>query len=628
LAELSRGGLLPKLLALALLYAAGLTLPEEPRPYATTGLDPSWQLGLNLAHGRGMVAGRDVVFTYGPLGYLNFPEPVSGTPVLAFAYRIGLYLLLLVALTRLVWILPSKAAAFWTALIVGLGAALDAQSQDNQVVLTITLAALLALVDHSKWRRLELLLLSFLASLALMVKLNQGAEGVALLLVVLAAVRARRQAVEAIGILLLSSVVLFFAATGSVLELGSYLRYGWEIVSGYSEVMGLPGPLWQAALACAALAALAAIPLVATDLRALLPGFAPAAVAAFFVFKQAMVRQDGHAVVFHIRFAVVLLFLLVCAGTVRDRRLIVLLQLFSIAMAYVIQTERFPGLDSVFKARLELRQAYRSLSAFGHAPAVWQEVGTRNQINRAKLRLPDDFHQLIGHGTVDAIPWNADLVQGNGWQWQPRPVFQSYSAYTPVLDDLNASYMESARAADFVILDFSATDYRHPFLDTPVSWRALLDRYDLKLAGAGYFLLQHRQTSRYGPLAPLGSSMAHWDADVRVPQAGGLLVMAPHLQASLSGKLASMLFRTAPVWADVAYSSGQTAHWRCVPRNLAGGFLVRPFPQDLEELRPLFLALRDSPEQMVSIRFHTDRPGEFKPDIPIDWFRLPLAEGK
>src|SRR5579871_2522978 len=75
------------------------------------------------------------------------------------------------------------------------------------------------------------------------------------------------------------------------------------------------------AMAAAARAVTFAVVFAAAgDPRALWPGLAPALITAFFVFKHAMVRQDGHAPPFHIKFAVGLLFLLVCAKLPRDRR--------------------------------------------------------------------------------------------------------------------------------------------------------------------------------------------------------------------------------------------------------------------------------------------------------------------
>jgi hypothetical protein len=626
------------LLVLTVIYVALISLPVPPKSYGT-GLDASWMLGLNLAHARGMVAGRDVIFTYGPLGYLLYPEPVSGTPTLALIFRLGLYLLSIAALGRLVWIMQSKAAAFWTALILGLGVLLDPMPEENRVTLTIVALALLPLADRSDWRYAELSLLGLLTGLGCLVKLNQGVEGVALFIALLATVafqdrpltrRARGQLLAALCILPLSIVILFLASTGSLSGLAAYLRTGWEIVSGYSEAMGLPGPLWQVTLACATIAATFLVLLVAADLRSLWPGAAPALIVAFFVFKHAMVRQPGHAAPFHIRFAVGLLFLLVCVRAARDRRLIVVMQLFSVVMACAISMETYTWFEPGIKARLQLRETYTLLAAYWRWPSTWARVGARNELNRSKLRLPDRVHRVIGNATVDAIPWDVDVVEANGWNWRPRPVFQSYSAYTPALDRLDAEHLESKRAADFVILNFAAIDNRHPFLETPLSWRALLDRYDLKLATADWFLLQHRNAPRYAPLAPPGFSVARWDEDVLVPQADGMLVMGPRLRSSLSGRVASFLFRSAAVYAEVTYRSGQKLRWRCVPRNLAEGFLIRPFPQDLQDLRPLFSrdVVRNSTEQILSIRFHADKPGEFAADIPIDWSRLTMRSAE
>jgi hypothetical protein len=544
------------LLVLTVIYAALISLPGPPKSYGT-GLDASCLLGFNLAHARGMVPGRDVIITYGPLGYLLYPEPLSGTPILALIFRLGLYLLSIAALSRLAWIMPSKAAAFWVALILGLGVVLDALPEENQVIFTITALALLPLADRSNWRYAGLSLLSFVTGLGVLVKMNQGIEGVALFIVLLATVafqerpltrRVRGQLLATACILPLSIVVLFLASTGSLSGLGSYLRTGWEIVSGYSEAMGLPGPLWQVTLAGATIAVTFLVLLAASDFRSWWPGAAPALIVTFFVFKHAMVRQGpGHAPSFHIKFAVGLLFLLVCATAARDRRLIVVMQLFSVVMAYAISIETYPGFDSYIKARLQLRQTYTLLAAYWRWPSTWAEVGAANDRSRAKLRLPDRVHRLVGNATVDAIPWDVDVVQANGWNWHPRPVFQSCSAYTPALDRLDAAHLESKRTADFAILNFATIDNRHPFLETPLSWRALLDRYDLRLAAADWFLLQHRQASRYAPLAPLGSSVTRWDEDVRVPQGDGLLVMGPRVRSSLSGKLTSLVFRPAAV---------------------------------------------------------------------------------
>jgi hypothetical protein len=58
-----------------------------------TGLDASWQLGLNEASSRHMIYGRDLIFTYGPLGFVIHPLDVGSNLIHATFFRLGLHAL-------------------------------------------------------------------------------------------------------------------------------------------------------------------------------------------------------------------------------------------------------------------------------------------------------------------------------------------------------------------------------------------------------------------------------------------------------------------------------------------------------------------------------------------------------
>src|SRR5437868_9859385 len=52
------------------------------------GLDGSWKIGLHLAAVHGLVFGREVIFTYGPLGFLTQPlavDTLTGALSIAFS---------------------------------------------------------------------------------------------------------------------------------------------------------------------------------------------------------------------------------------------------------------------------------------------------------------------------------------------------------------------------------------------------------------------------------------------------------------------------------------------------------------------------------------------------------------
>ena len=56
-------------------------------------IDVGWMNGLNMAVARQMRFGRDVIFTYGPLGYLSFPFfPEADPQLVRFFFADLLYL--------------------------------------------------------------------------------------------------------------------------------------------------------------------------------------------------------------------------------------------------------------------------------------------------------------------------------------------------------------------------------------------------------------------------------------------------------------------------------------------------------------------------------------------------------
>jgi hypothetical protein len=57
------------------------------------GLDASWMLGLNEASSRHMIYGRDIIFTYGPLGFVIHPLDVGSNLIHATFFRLGLHAL-------------------------------------------------------------------------------------------------------------------------------------------------------------------------------------------------------------------------------------------------------------------------------------------------------------------------------------------------------------------------------------------------------------------------------------------------------------------------------------------------------------------------------------------------------
>src|SRR5689334_3864844 len=73
-----------------------------PNPAPSAGVDPSWEMGIHRALHDDLAFGRDVIWTYGPLGFLKVPVLFYvDTGLLALLYRVITHLALLTVLFAL-----------------------------------------------------------------------------------------------------------------------------------------------------------------------------------------------------------------------------------------------------------------------------------------------------------------------------------------------------------------------------------------------------------------------------------------------------------------------------------------------------------------------------------------------
>ena len=171
-------------LLLAVIWLILAAIPEVPAPILP-GLDPGWVLGLNLAHSQGLVHGKDIVWTYGPLSYLSLPAAGIGDMYLSLIYRWGIYLLWCVALLRMAWA-ASTPWKFGVLPLVAFCALLDLLA--DPLALAIFAWSLLVIVDRARWRGAGLAVVAFLSALECMIKVNAGVEAICLFASMLLAV--------------------------------------------------------------------------------------------------------------------------------------------------------------------------------------------------------------------------------------------------------------------------------------------------------------------------------------------------------------------------------------------------------------------------------------------------------
>jgi hypothetical protein len=525
--------------------------------------------------------------------------------------------------------------------IIAIGFAMDVLARDNTVITLIALL-LLPLATHSRWRYVELAMAGVVAGLAAMVKLDQGIQCSLLLLSLLAVIvyrdwplsKAKRiAAFTALCAPAVTAVAVYWISTGQISSLWGYFHYGLEIVGGYSDAMEMIAAAWETTLYLAVLVlVIAGIPFVAVSRRTLWAGYIPAVLAIFCELKHALVRDgDGHSTPFLIRVAVALLFLLVCARSSRDRRLILVCQLFAMVMGSVLALDRFEYFREETRGRLTLRPPYTTqIHDWVHWSATWKRFENEQDAARKSISLDSQFNMADRGRTVTAIPWDIDRIKAQNWNWKPIGALQFYSAYTPALDRLTAEQIESASGPERALIGFADIDGRHPFLSEPLSWRTTVDRYDVEIKGADSFLAGRRKQSRFAAAIPIRSETTTWGREIKVPRVDGVVLMSAQVNKNLFGKATTILLRGAPVFVGTKFEYGQTVWWRTVPANLTAGAIVEPLPQTFEDLYALFFLGRApvAHYRVDSIQFLSHEPWRFQDAIQIQWSYLPISRSE
>ena len=148
-------------------------------------------------------------------------------------------------------------------------------------------------------------------------------------------------------------------------------------------------------------------------------------------------------------------------------------------------------------------------------------------------------------GTTDIYSDFQIILLSHSARYSPRPVFQSYSAYTPDLERMNAEHLRGPSAPDCILFGMSPLDDHLPPLNDGLSWPELCSRYEpspveLPFSAFEHLILKRSNRARPHCLIPLGETTAEIGTPIKVPGTeDGPIWAEIDLKPSLAGRLAS-----------------------------------------------------------------------------------------
>ena len=525
-------------LAVALVSALATLFSWRTDPWRPVyaGLS-SWQEGLALGFEHHLQWGPQVIFTFGPYGFVeDILSMFWVTAALGLLYALvvtwGLAALIVSALRKPWGLLPAGVVA-WASVTIAANL-LEAPELALAMALGLALASLRATSERG---RLGLLgALGALAGFQILVEINVGTVTAALAAMTVGGAtnaspgawrehsRARAALVAGMPFLLVIAAALV-AAGQSLSNFASYVHGSLATALGYAPAMGSSGGRhaenWYAVVDVILLAGIFALALVGRPVREkavislMLAGWA------WEVVKEGFVRHDLHDLTFFGLFVVAL-----CLA--RLPRSLVPVQAGAIALAALLACVANggspPSLHSPREAARALEQEVRDLVV----PSRWahQEAVAREQTRLTGGALaPDLVSSLRGYSVANET-WEDSLsIAYPELHWDPVPVLQSYSAYTTYLDDLDASFLSSARAPQRLLYRPATIDMRDPFWDPPASLEAMYCHYE-QVGVSEQWQVLARVPDRCGQARVIGVAKATFGQPFAVPAAKGEMEVA------------------------------------------------------------------------------------------------------
>ena len=587
-------------------------------PY--TGLEPGWKEALVQATDQGLGFGTDLVFTFGPYHQLytnamsdNLYPFVIGRLVYGLAWGAAV-----ISFVRL-----SNPAAGW---LLAIFMALSGSLSNDAPFYALQLAFLLIVASDLKQSELPLIALIYAGIvISIFCKLSFAVSAVAIVLCA-AWLLARKflhtlkQDVLAFAAALGIPLMIWAASGQSIINLLHYLfGHNLSIVFGYSSAMAIDdlAAAWQVPAFWVGAFSVAALILRAAHFRLQnrLSSVFIACTSLFLfwtVFKAGMVRHDPwHAPSAGLALACFAILALVYTRTIEAHEVHFVSAVGTIVLGLSISSQYISPirsqLDEWLEKTLGNTYLFAKIIPSSRARQVLQKLRQNGFVD---LKLDAEDLSLIPRlSSVDSIPWDITDIPVNGLLYRPRPVIQSYSAYTPSLQGLNRKHFLGKQAPAYLVMNAQSIDGRnHPDLDYP-SLEAIASRYQIVGTGSKGSLIL-KQNNRYVALTryaqwretrlglegdearDASSVKERWSQLPKqlAPGSRFSLVLKPNLWR----RLQTIAFKSSPLMIVIKFNDGQIRTYR-VLENSSQKIPLFPYVGSNAGLRSYMLALQGFP---------------------------------
>jgi hypothetical protein len=641
-----------------------MLMPAFQRSQAyTIGLDSSWSIALKMAVEQKLHFGQDFIFTYGSLGFLNtgyLPQGIN-YQLITFLFYLLIQVGFIVLIVKVIKGFESKLIPL---LLAGLLFFPYRFISDVSFSLLMLQIGFLCLFLKEK-KAYSLVVVSVITIIAFFVKLNLS---LIMLIIwfgslVYFATKHYLSVRLSIGLLALTVVLLFALAEILHTDLMIYLVSGVKLIDGYIDAQATMTDIQGMRIVWVASALMILVALFLWTIWEYLQQTASKlnnlsdklyvtfliAIALFLSYKQAFASMSSFNLYGFFLFfpaAVALLLLFESSPKLKLRIVVVILCsfLFRNTLHWYWSDHTVKGyLFSVFpKSKSDLnnwrnkKSVSEGIVTFVSSSPVMKfftnsfekEEIDFGQDDKNKRTLPAYAKEYLKKGSVDILPWEISYLAINQLNYNPRPIIQTYQAYSGYLDSLNAHKYQSPTAPDYLLYQELPYREQYFFWDEGQTKISILKGYDVKdsiyvkqdeILMDSLLVMEKRKNQKASCTEKvIGSKTIKTFETMDLPSTSNILFVKWNVEYSLIGKLIRIAFQPPYLYVNFTYSDGQKERFRVVPSVLKGGVIANKRVRNNSEAFTFFNTKGKNNVSIKSIKFETPYAWGFDSNCEVE----------
>ncbi len=596
-------------------FLALLMLPHGIYNNPDFGLDPSWGIAINLAVKNKLIFGKDFVFTYGPLGFLQTRLSI-GVPEIAYVlFDVFVLLNFGFAFFRIM----VRSNLLFSFLIIFLCTWIVSR-EPALILLWLVLFYVFEYLKTQSWVILANLIV--LAVVAFFLKLSTGfIPPIFAVLAIIYGVRARIISFITASIIIVVYTSLVFAlAIPLHVDLLSFFRESLHIIDGYNDAMYVRVDTPDAtdvlrwAVACVAVFVATGLYFLRKILRDefLTLLFICSSMFLFVLFKVSFTRFHYHGY-FSLVTPIYGVLLLHAAKEMKRFMIVGLVFCLVVSISIVGHVDRVGLLFPVNTIRFiadEIGLYYKLSTNYpGDSPSY--------STYPDYFRLPDKLTESIGQSSVDILPYDIAVLTSKGLNYRGRPVIQSYCVFDGRLDQLNADFYASDSAPEYLLFNSDEIDGRYGMFSETLLKIEMLKDYTTVDRSWHHILLKRLKKPLTSTIVKTDAGEVNFEQKIKLADGDNLQVAFANVEYSLIGKI-RRLFYQPPNLSVTLYMEGDVqASFKCIQTNARDGIIINRFVpnNDPAELALFVNSNGTLSKRVKAIRFHSNFPAGFKSTI-------------